>query len=167
MRLRMLLAHRGRRDRAIASRFWRWLLLRKSAALSRALAMPSTRPSSSPGLSAQDQPVPGAISRALHPPACVRSRLSMYRRIPGDRRICCERGDLSSERTESLRLEERFGNPRQSGSLRPAFQETLLYVPCLDPLDERAGKTLRLTGSPLPDRSQTGGNSPVTSRHSV
>src|ERR1700675_2242379 len=37
--------------------------------------MPSTRPSSSPGLSAQDRPVPGAISRALHPPACVRREL--------------------------------------------------------------------------------------------
>src|ERR1700675_2792531 len=167
MRLSVPLPRRVHRDQAIATRFWHFLLLRKSAAWSRALAMPSTRPSSSPGLSAQGQPVPGAISRALHPPACVRSRLWMSRRIPGDRRICCEWGDLSSERAESLRLEERFGNPRQSGSLRPAFQDRLLGPPRRDPLDECAGKTLRLTESPLPDRSQTGGNSPVTSRHSV
>src|ERR1700676_636146 len=129
--------------------------------------MPSTRPSSLPGLSAQDQPVPGAISRALHPPSCVPSRLSMYRRIPGDRRIRCERGDLSSEQTLFLPLGERFGNPRQSGSLLPVFQGTLLCVPCLDPPDERAGKTLHRTVCPYPARSQTGGNSPVTNRHSV
>src|SRR5207244_11197475 len=119
------------------------------------------------GSHARGLPAPDAISRALPPPVCVRSRLSMYRHIPGHRPMRYERRALSSERISLLRLEERVGIPRQSGSLPPAFQEKPLCVPYPDPLDERAGKTLRLTVYPPPDRRQTSRSFPVTSRHYV
>src|SRR5207253_11377976 len=130
----------------------------------RALGSPVFPPVEHPALSS---PRYDSLHHGAPPPTCVRSRLSTYRRIQRDRRIPFERDGLSIERTQLLLMEERFGNPRQSGNLRSDFHEKLLCALDLDPLDERAGKRLRLTVYPLLDRSQTSGNFPVTNRRCV
>jgi len=62
-------------------------------------AMPVNCPSSLPGLVRKISLYLAQSLRALHPPLAFGHVYRWYRRILGHRRICCERGDLSSERT--------------------------------------------------------------------
>src|SRR5216684_3317486 len=65
----------------------------------------------------------------------------------------------------SLGKNDSENNVKVGAFVRP-FKKSF-SAPYLDPQDERAGKTPRLTVYPLPDRNQTTGNFPATNRHFV